>query len=59
MDSDFTSLALAIIGVLFMVILPAMVGIYLWICGYATAVIVEGIVWLFVIAILRDWLRED
>lgn len=59
MDNEFTSLALAIVGILFMVVLPIMAGIYLWLCGYTTAVIVEGIVWFFVIAILRDWLQED
>lgn len=58
MDSELAGILLVIFAILFMVVLPALVGIYLWISGYVTAVIVEGVIWLFILAIMRDWLRE-
>lgn len=59
MDDEFTGLLIAVLGVIFMIVLPALAGIYLWVAGYTTAVIIEGIIWLFILGILRDWLRGD
>lgn len=59
MDEEFAGILLAIFGIIFMIVLPMLAGIYLWVAGYTTAVIVEGIIWLFIIGILKDWLKGD